>query len=142
VTYLLDTDILSIWQNGTGPEYAVLMLRMSAHAPTDIGVPVVSFHEQMIGANAYLNRGRTGADFVVGYERLERLRQWYMTLNIVPFDDAAGTAFDQLKAAKVRVGTMDLRIAAIALSRSLVVVTRNTQDFSQVPGLTIGDWTR
>jgi hypothetical protein len=30
VKYLFDTDILSIWQNGTGAEYAVLMLRMSA----------------------------------------------------------------------------------------------------------------
>jgi tRNA(fMet)-specific endonuclease VapC len=142
VTHLLDTDILSIWQNGTGPEYAILMLRISAHSPSDIGVPIVSFHEQMIGANAYLNRGKIGADVVVGYERLDRLRQWYTTLNIVLFDDAAGTVYDQLKAVKVRIGTMDLRIAAIALSRNLVVVTRNTQDFSQVPGLTLEDWTR
>lgn len=142
MTHLLDTDILSIWQNGTGPEYAVLALRMSAHPPGDLGVSLVSFHEQMIGANAYLNRGRSGADFVAGYERLERLRQWYTALNVVPFDAPAAAAFDQLTAAKVRVGTMDLRIAAIALSRKLVVVTRNSQDFSQVPGLTIEDWTR
>jgi tRNA(fMet)-specific endonuclease VapC len=142
VTHLIDTDILSIWQTRAGPEYAILMLRMSAHVPSDIGVSIVSFHEQMIGANAYLNRGRTGANFVAGYARLERLRQWYATLNVVPFDDASGTVFDQLKAAKVRVGTMDLRIAAMALSRNLVVVTRNAQDFSQVPGLVIEDWTR
>jgi tRNA(fMet)-specific endonuclease VapC len=142
VKYLLDTDILSIWQTGTGTEYAVLMLRMSAHASSDIGVSIVSFHEQTTGANAYLNRGRTGADFVAGYLRLERLRQWYTTLTIAPFDAAAGTVFDQLKTAKVRIGTMDLRIAAIALSRKLVVVTRNAQDFAQVPGLTIEDWTR
>lgn len=142
MTHLLDTDTLSIWQNGTGTEYAVLALRLSAHPPADIGVPIVSFHEQMIGANAYLSRGRVGADLVTGYDRLERLRQWYTVLNVVPFDDAAGTRFDQLKAAKIRIGTMDLRIAASALSQSLIVVTRNARDFGQVPGLTIEDWTR
>ena len=72
MTHLLDTDVLSIWQTGAGLEYTMLALRMSAHP--DVGVSVVSFHEQMIGANAYLNRGRTGADLIAGYGRLDRLR--------------------------------------------------------------------
>lgn len=142
MTHLLDTDIASIWQQGAGTDYSVLVLRMSAYPLADVGVSVISFHEQMVGASAYLNRGRTGADFVAGYERLERLRQWFTAVNVVPFDVAAQAVFDNLKAAKVRVGTMDLRIAAIALSRNLVVVTRNARDFNQVPGLTVEDWTR
>lgn len=142
MTHLLDTDVLSIWQNGTGAEYAVFALRLSAHPPADIGVPVVSYHEQMIGANSYLNRGRSGTDLVGGYERMERFRRWFTGLNVVQFDSAAATVFDQLKAAKIRVGTMDLRIAAIALSRNLTVVTRNARDFGQVPGLAIEDWTQ
>ena len=142
MTYLVDTDILSIWQNGTGTEYAMFALRLSAHSLTEVGVSVVSFHEQMVGASAYLNRGRTGADLVAGYGRLEWLRLWFAGLTVVPFDDASALVFDQLKASKVRVGTMDLRIAAIALSRNLVVVTRNLRDFGQAPGLRVEDWTR
>jgi len=65
----------------------------------------------------------------------------FMRAPVLPFDTAAATVFDELLAQRVRVRTMDLRIAATALARDLVVVTRNTGDFSQVPGLQIEDWT-
>lgn len=141
MTYLVDTDVLSIWETGVGPEYAMFALQLSAHTPAEVGVSIVSFHEQMVGASAYLSRGRTSADLIRGYERLEFLRVWFAGLNVVSFDAPAQAVFDQLKAAKVRVGTMDLRIAAIALSRNLTVVTRNARDFGQVPNLKIEDWT-
>jgi tRNA(fMet)-specific endonuclease VapC len=36
---------------------------------------------------------------------------------------------------------MDLWIAAIALTNSMTVLTRNRVDFERVPGLTVEDWT-
>jgi tRNA(fMet)-specific endonuclease VapC len=36
---------------------------------------------------------------------------------------------------------MDLRIASIAFSHGLIVLTRNLRDFSKVAGLVIEDWT-
>lgn len=59
----------------------------------------------------------------------------------VPFDDAAARQFDALRAGRVRVATMDLRIAAIALARDPTVLTRNGVDFGKVPGVRYEDWT-
>jgi tRNA(fMet)-specific endonuclease VapC len=39
------------------------------------------------------------------------------------------------------IATMDLRIASIALCQGLTSLTRNSRDFSRVPGLVVEDWT-
>lgn len=72
---------------------------------------------------------------------LTQVLQDFMEALVIPFDAAAAAAFEELVAQRVRVGTMDLRIAAIALSRGMVMVTRNSRDFRKVPGLQIEDWT-
>lgn len=60
----------------------------------------------------------------------------------LPFDSAAITRFNQLRAERVKVGTMDTRIAAICLSRDFTLLSRNLVDFRQVPGLRVQDWTK
>lgn len=42
---------------------------------------------------------------------------------------------------KIRIGTQDLRIAAIVISQNAILVTRNQRDFSRIPGLQFEDWT-
>lgn len=36
---------------------------------------------------------------------------------------------------------MDLRIASIAISQQMIVVTRNAVDYERIPGLVVQDWT-
>jgi tRNA(fMet)-specific endonuclease VapC len=76
-----------------------------------------------------------------GYQLLATIQANFAAARIVAFDAAAGACFDQLQTQKVRIGTMDLRIASIALAKNLILLTRNVRDFSQVPGLTTEDWT-
>ena len=76
-----------------------------------------------------------------GYSLLTQVLRDFTVAPVLPFDDTAATVFAALVAQRLRVRTMDLRIAAIALARGLVVLTRNASDFGQVPGLQIEDWT-
>ena len=139
--YLLDTDHLSIFQGQTEPEYSTLLTRIAQYPPTDLACSIISFHEQVLGCHTYINQARRAEDIVRGYGMLTRVLQDFTEALVVPFDAVAAAVCEELVAQRVRVGTMDLRIAAIALSRRMVMVTRNTSDFRKVPGLQIEDWT-
>ncbi|MBI3989870.1 MAG: type II toxin-antitoxin system VapC family toxin [candidate division NC10 bacterium] len=139
--YLLDTDHLSILQRQSGPEYAMLMTRIAQHSPADLASSIISFHEQVLGCHTYISRAHSSSDVVRGYGMFVRVLQDFAVAPVIPFDAAAAAVFDGLVAQRVRVATMDLRIASIALSRGMVLVTRNVSDFGKVPGLQIEDWT-
>ena len=49
-------------------------------------------------------------------------------------------AFTRFRKQGIRIGTMDLRIASIALAHVATLLTRNTVDFAQVPGLCFENW--
>jgi tRNA(fMet)-specific endonuclease VapC len=139
--YLLDTDHISVLQQPSGSAYGTLSARIAQHPPTDLALSVVSFHEQVLGCHTYIGRARTSADVVRGHGMLGRLLSNYAAVSVLPFDAAVAATFDGLVARRVRVGTMDLRIAAIALTHGLILVTRNVRDFRQIPGLVVEDWT-
>lgn len=139
--FLLDTDHLTIVQRQTQPEYGRLWPRIAAHPPDAFYASIVSFHEQALGWNTYISRATNAAGVVRGYRMFQRILSDFAAARVLPFDDAAATTFDALRAGRVRVPTMDLRIASIALSRDLTLLTRNTADFSKVPGLRSEDWT-
>ncbi len=139
--YLLDTDHISFLQRRSGSEYAKLAARIAQHQPADFAFSIVSFHEQVIGAHTFVTRSQTPADAVRGYTLLMEIIQGFLAAPVLPFDAGAATVFEGLRAQRVRIATMDLRIAAIALSRDLVLLTRNISDFSRVLGLVVEDWT-
>lgn len=56
-------------------------------------------------------------------------------------DERASQQFQRLWQARIRIGTMDLKIAAIALVNDATLLTRNLSDFGKVPDLRIEDWT-
>ncbi len=139
--FLLDTDHISILQKQSGPEYVTLMARLAQVRRADLAFGIVSFHEQVLGCNTYLAQAKTTADVERGYRMFDRVLSAFAAAQVLPFDSNAALVFDGLVGQRVRIGTMDLRIAAIALSQGLTVLTRNARDFGKVPGLVIDNWT-
>jgi tRNA(fMet)-specific endonuclease VapC len=70
--YLLDTDHLSVLQRQTGEAYRNLSGRMSRYSLADFTFSVVTFHEQVIGIHADMNRDQSEA-LLKRYDRMQRL---------------------------------------------------------------------
>lgn len=138
---LLDTDHITIVQEGSGLEYSTLARRFAEHADLDVAVSIVSFHEQVLGAHTYINRAVNATSVIHGYDLMEQVAQTFAAFSILPFDVHAAHVFEQLLTQRLRINRMDLRIAAIALSRDLTLLTRNISDFGRVPDLRTEDWT-
>lgn len=108
---------------------------------TDNLIIIQQRHEQIMGANKFISQAKKREDYVRGYRMIESAMSGYERYKILPFDEPAAIKFEELRKQKVRIGTMDLRIASIALSHDFTLLTRNTVDFEKVPGLRFEDWT-
>ena len=140
--YLLDTDHITLLEHRSGPAYAAFALRLNLHATDGIAVSVVSFHEQVLGAHDRIVTAKKPQELLRGYELMTGIVEHYRLFPVLPFEQNALAQFDAFKRQKIRVGTMDLRIAAVAIANDLTLVTANNSDFALVPGLRLENWTR
>ena len=74
------------------------------------------------------------------YQLLHNSLAFFSSIPVLPYDNHAATQFGDLRRLRLRIGSMDLRIAAIALSQNVVLLSRNLKDFSRVPNLRVEDW--
>jgi tRNA(fMet)-specific endonuclease VapC len=77
----------------------------------------------------------------MAYKGLRDGVEYLNKLKLLDFDLSANKFYQELVRQRIRIGTRDLRIAAITLSINGILVTRNTKDFAKVPNLQIEDWT-
>lgn len=138
--YILDTDHLSLLERG-GPEAQRLRLRLASLKPAERVTTIITFEEQMRGWLAYLAKARSPSRQVETYRRLKGVLERYLKIVVLDFDEASAAEFERLKKLRLGIGTMDLKIAAIAIANDATLLTRNIRDFNRVPGLETEDWT-
>jgi tRNA(fMet)-specific endonuclease VapC len=131
MTYMLDTNACIRYLNGRAPS---IRERLESLEPEDVVVCAVVKAELFYGANRSQNPQRS----------LERQKHFLQPFLSLPFDDAAATAYAQIRADLAAKGTPigpnDLLIAAIAVANDVTLVTHNVREFSRVLDLKIEDW--
>ncbi len=136
--YVLDTDHASLLQRG----HQGVAQQIAAMQRHEIAVTIVSAEEQLRGRLRVVRRAESGSRLVTGYAGLRTTIEFFKSVKLLDFGQAAGERYADLRRKKIRIGTQDLRIAAIVLAAGGTLVTRNRVDFERVPELRIEDWSR
>jgi tRNA(fMet)-specific endonuclease VapC len=137
--HLLDTDHLSVLERG-GEASTQLRRRLNVLAPDQVAATMISYEEQTRGWLAFLAKARSLDEQATAYGYLQRHLQIFCAVPLLPFDAAAVAVMQRLQQQRVRIGTMDLKIASVALARDATLLSRNTRDFGKIPGLRVEDW--
>jgi tRNA(fMet)-specific endonuclease VapC len=135
--WILDTDHISLLQRN----HSNIRKRLLLIDPNKIFVTVITFEEQMRGRLNQVKQAKSQESLISAYHALRETIEDYKRLNLLDFDKDAYSCHMNLLRQKIRIGSQDLRIAAIALSVDGILVTRNQKDFEKVPNLKIEDWT-
>ena len=136
--FILDTDHLSLLERG----HKQVTARFNQLSSGQIALTIVTVQEQFRGRFARINAARNEAELLRAFHWLHETVNTIADFQIIDYDFAASRIYTNLRQQKIRIGTQDLRIAAIALASNAILVTRNQIDFGQIPALTIEDWTK
>lgn len=135
IRYLLDTNVISEPARPNCSDQVVD--RLEAHSD-EAALPSIVWHELVYGVQR-MDEGRRRS-YLAGYLR-EVVRP---SMPILPYDQAAaqwhGTARAELEAQGLTQPFADGQIAAIAVTRELILVMRNTSDFSAYDELHVENW--
>ncbi len=138
---LIDTDHATFLKYPESERGRRFIERLEALPQSEVlGVAIVTVEERMRGWLAAIAKEGTALRQVVGYRELAGLFEFYQQYEMVPFDEAAARQFDDLRGCHLRVGAMDLKIAATALVRGALLLSANRRDFERVPGLRVENW--
>ncbi len=99
-----------------------------------LAIPTIVLAELYAGAYMLPNPNRI----------LTGIADLLLDVTILPFDEACAEEFGKLrglmKQQGIIINPIDLQIAAVAIAQGLILVTNNTKDFQNIPGLTLVDW--
>jgi tRNA(fMet)-specific endonuclease VapC len=101
----------------------------------DIGISSITLSELRYGVAKSNHREKNA----------KALDEFIIPLEVVPYDESATRVYGDIRAtlekAGTPIGSMDMLIAAHAVSLGIPLVTNNTREFIRVPSLSVVDWT-
>jgi tRNA(fMet)-specific endonuclease VapC len=135
---VLDTDHVSAL--GATSAAGVALLERIQASGEDAATTIVTVEEQLRGWLAEIHRLTDPHRQVVAYNRLQSRIEFFAAWNVLPWNANTADLFVRFRREGVRIGTMDLKIACIAVAHNATLLTRNAGDFARVPGLRFENW--
>ena len=127
--YILDTDISSYLIRG---DHETVTKKFS-DLYDSCAISSITAAELQYGARKRNNKQLT-----------QKVKAFCDLVEIIPWDEDAAKAYAKLRVeletSGTPIGNMDMLIAASVLARKAVLVTNNTEHFSRVKDLKLGNW--
>ena len=136
---ILDTNHLTELERPNTERASNLVQRLIS-SPTDSATTIITVEEQLAGRIAQIRSQRLLHNQLVYYHRLNDHVDFFAAWLVLPFDTEAADLVLNFRSKGIRIGTMDLKIAAITMVHDATLLTRNTVDFAKVPGLKFENW--
>lgn len=136
--FLLDSDIATLVMN----EHERVTARLTAVDPARVALTLVTRLEILGGRIDAILKAATGDELLRGCRGLVTSENFIGKYQVVLITEAAAEQFDALRAIKKlnKMDRGDRLQAAIALAHDATLVTRNTKDYTSVPGLKVENW--
>lgn len=137
---ILDTDHFSILPFAEHPRTVALRDRLQGEGENSVAATIITVEEQARGWLARIQQKSEPMQQVPWYDRFQQwtylIREW----QFVSFDESAAREFVELRKQRLRIGTQDLKIAAIALVNNALLLSANLRDFKRIPNLRVENW--
>src|ERR1043165_5260958 len=111
---VLDTDHFSGLVRGS-PRGSRLKERIDDQQ-AQVFVTVITAQETFEGWFALINRQKAGTAQTAAYSQFLKSLETLVKFAILPFDEDSARVFERLQEKRIRVGTMDLKLASICLA--------------------------
>ena len=129
MNFLIDTDICSAHMRRPGK-----LAHRFVQYTGQIAVSAVTLAELYAGAYKHSKTNRL----------LALIADLMQEVKVIDFDSDSANTFGQVRGTLLQRGisvpTTDLMIASSALAHNLTLVTHNTADYQNIPGLRLEDW--
>jgi tRNA(fMet)-specific endonuclease VapC len=137
--HLLDTDTMTLWLYGNEN----VRRRFDAVAARDrLAISLITRVELLRGRFEAVLKAANRTEWLQAQERLLSTEEGLAEVEVIPITEAAADQFEALRANKKlkKMDRGDMLQAAIALAEGATLVTRNTKDYTGLPGLKLENW--
>ncbi|MDB6007637.1 MAG: PilT protein domain protein [Prosthecobacter sp.] len=109
--------------------------------PQELFTTVISVEEQLHGRMGTIAQlSRQPHQQIEAYQRFYERVEYYARWSVLLWDQESANLFEFHRKNGLRIGTMDLKIACIAITHDALLLTQNSVDFAKVPTLRFENW--